>query len=129
MSEFRRVTHSTATFGDMSRATELPQPEGDADNDLISRAQQQQRQALKDREKLNEHRGRWQYLEYKRENIFAELEKMQAGMDELLVRERHDSQLREAGEQIEEILAQRVDKNNLKKRVLVEVLFTIKNES
>jgi hypothetical protein len=52
MSEYRRVSHSTATFGDMSRATQLP-PIGDADMDLISRAQDHYRQAISNELKLS----------------------------------------------------------------------------
>jgi hypothetical protein len=93
MSVYRRVSHSTAIFGDMSRAAQLPQPVDDTDMDLISWAQEQQRQALRDSEKVNDHCGKWLYLEYKRENIFAEITKRKKDEQALFDAEREDPQL------------------------------------
>jgi hypothetical protein len=134
-SEFRRVSHSTAIFGDMSRAIELPQSIGDADMDLISRAQEEQRQALRDSEKVNDHRSRREGIEIRRDNILAQLDIIEKDQQALLAAERKDPALASEGESIRSEIrnakrgygTERGRKRIYEERMLVENLFVIKD--
>jgi hypothetical protein len=136
MSEYRRVSHSTATFGDMSRATQLPPPIGDPDTDLISRTQEQQRQALRERDKVNDHRRKWEGIEIRRDNIIALVDILAKDQQALFDAEQEDAALASEGDSFRSETriekrgygTERGKKRLYEERMLVENLFVIKKD-
>ena len=136
-SDFRRVTHSTATFGDMSRATMVPPAIGDPNSDLISRVKEQERQEVRKLEKQIEHRKRYDYLEKTRQDIFALLDLYDKTQQAILDDERRDSELFAMGESLRSEIRNKKRRYNtewgrgilIKERLQSETLFLIKPDA
>lgn len=127
-SEFKRISYGTATYGSMKSAERI-MPTEESANSVIDRVTTEMLQRKRELLPVNNHRARWEAWEIRRNNLLAELRRMNNDLMALINAEQKDSVLREVGKQVRrEILSERrkYDRHsNLESRVLVESLFHV----